>query len=76
MPLRAGEIIKICGAHGCVCKTNKGSHAKIRNRDGKHFTLAMKNGPKTEISDIYIRQLARQLGIPVEAFLAAKGKKK
>jgi hypothetical protein len=68
VPARLREIIRVFEAlGGTVEPPATGSHWKAR-KDGRVFPLAAHNGPKTEISDVYIRGLCRCFGLDEDDF--------
>jgi hypothetical protein len=64
MPARLRLLAQVAQAkYGIsVVAPKKGSHWKAM-RDGKSYSLPAHNGPKTELSDVYIRGLCRAFGI-------------
>ncbi len=67
MPARLRQIAQVARAkYGIDIEEPKsGSHWKAK-RDGKVYTLPAHNGPKTELSDVYVRGLCRAFGIDYE----------
>lgn len=69
MPARFRDIERALRALGCrVEQPNRGSHHRCYNAAGHMFPLAAGHGGSTEISDLYIRNLCRTLGIDLAEF--------
>lgn len=65
MPARAAKIAKALKKMGIVyelIEPGSGSHW-VLECNGKAYILPLHNGPKTEVSDVYIRGLCRNFSI-------------
>lgn len=64
MPARLSDLIRAAARFGVTFEDGKGtSHAKFRREGMRAYVVPAGNGRKTEISDVYIRALCRNLGI-------------
>jgi predicted RNA binding protein YcfA (HicA-like mRNA interferase family) len=67
LPLSARKIIKILTGNGFVVETQRGSHIKLKKRDGGTVhTVIVPNYP--EIGPMVINSIIRQSGLPKELF--------
>ncbi len=67
MPSRLGDLEKRLIVLGLAVEApKKGSHWKVRAKDGRMFPLPAHNGRKSEISDVYVRSLAKFVGVSFE----------
>lgn len=63
MPARLGKLRKALDAFGVeVSEPGSGSHWKAQ-ANGKTYTIPAHNGPKTELSDVYINGVCRAFDI-------------
>jgi predicted RNA binding protein YcfA (HicA-like mRNA interferase family) len=65
--LKAREVISILNALGFVKVRQRGSHKQFRHTDGRATTVPMHAG--RDISPILLRQIAKDIGVPVDEFL-------
>jgi predicted RNA binding protein YcfA (HicA-like mRNA interferase family) len=65
--LKAREVISILNALGFVEVRQRGSHKQFRHTDGRATTVPMHAG--RDISPILLRQIAKDIGVPVDEFL-------
>ncbi|MEY4548403.1 MAG: hypothetical protein RL685_4598 [Pseudomonadota bacterium] len=71
MPARLNAIVRALQDRGIVVDPPRGggSHWKARRPEGGVcFMLPAHNGPKSELSDVYVRGVARQFGLDFEEF--------
>lgn len=69
MPARLKDIVRAIEKFGGrVEKPNKGSHWKAYSSTNKFYALPCHNGPKQELSDVYIKALCRAFGLDYDAF--------
>ena len=67
LPLPARKVIKILEGNGFVITGQKGSHIKLKKKDGdKVFTVIVPNYP--EIGPMVLNSIIRQSGLPRELF--------
>jgi predicted RNA binding protein YcfA (HicA-like mRNA interferase family) len=65
VPVRAAKITKALKKMGIeheLIEPSRGSHW-VLECNGKAYILPLHNGPKTEVSDVYIRGLCRNFSI-------------
>lgn len=66
MPSRLADVARnVKRLGGEVDKPRSGSHWRVYRSDGRMFPLPAHNGPKSELSDVYLRELAAFLGVEV-----------
>lgn len=69
MTARLRDIIRAIRARGgTVENPSSGSHYKAIGPNGRAYTIPAHNGPRTEISDDYIRGLCRAHGYDYKEF--------
>lgn len=68
--LKPRQVVEKLAALGFVEVRQRGSHKQFRHSDGRCTTLPFHRG--RDISPILLRQIAKDIGITVEALLAAK----
>jgi hypothetical protein len=69
VPARLREIIRAFAAFGGAVEPSRGGSSHwIASKDGRVFPLTAHNGPKSEISDLYIRGMCRCFGLDEEEF--------
>ncbi len=67
LPLSAREVIKILSDNGFSVEKQKGSHIKLKKRDGGCVrTVIVPNYP--EIGPMVMNSIIRQSGLPREMF--------
>ena len=66
--LKAREIVARLERLGFVEVRQRGSHKQFRHSDGRGTTVPMHAG--RDISPILLRQICRDIGMSVDAFLA------
>jgi predicted RNA binding protein YcfA (HicA-like mRNA interferase family) len=69
--LKSREVIAILVALGFEEVRQRGSHKQFRHPDGRGTTVPAHAG--RDISPILLRQIARDIGLTLEQFLAARG---
>ncbi len=69
--LKPREVIAILMAMGFRETRQRGSHKQFRHPDGRATTVPFHQG--RDISPILLRQIARDIGMNIADFLAAKG---
>jgi predicted RNA binding protein YcfA (HicA-like mRNA interferase family) len=67
--LRPREVIARLSALGFVEVRQRGSHKQFRHPDGRCTTVPVHRG--RDISPIILRQIAKDIGLTIEAFLEA-----
>lgn len=65
--LRAREVGTILERLGFAEVRQRGSHKQYRHANGRHTTVPFHQG--RDISPILLRQIARDIGLPVEEML-------
>jgi hypothetical protein len=75
MPRRLRDVLPVLRSHGCTCDHGT-KHYKITRPGMRPYTIPAHNGEKTEVSDEYLRAVARHVGLPADAFLDRPQKKK
>jgi len=68
--LKPRQVIDKLMALGFVKVRQRGSHKQFRHPDGRCTTVPFHRG--RDISPILLRQIAKDIGMTVEALLAAK----
>lgn len=68
--LKPREVASILAALGFVEVRQRGAHRQYRHPDGRATTVPFHGG--RDISPILLRQIARDIGLTVEEFLAAR----
>ncbi len=66
--LKPSEIVGILLSLGFVQIRQRGSHKQFRHADGRCTTVPFH--PGRDISPILLRQIARDIGVPLDEFLA------
>ena len=67
-PLRPREVIAILSALGFVEVRQRGSHKQFRHPDGRATTVPDHRG--RDISPVLIRQIAKDIGLSGDEFIA------
>jgi hypothetical protein len=71
MPARLSKVVRWIERRGLsIEKPAGGSHWKVRLPDGDHFVLPAHNALRSEISDLYLKRLAKKLGTSLAQLLA------
>lgn len=65
--LKPGEVIAILEKLGFVEVRQRGSHKQYRHPDGRCTTVPFHGG--RDISPILLRQIAQDVGLPLDEFL-------
>jgi len=65
--LKPSEVIAILGHLGFHEARQKGGHKQFRHEDGRGTTVPFHQG--RDISPILLRQIARDIGMPIREFL-------
>lgn len=68
--LRAREVVAILRSLGFVEARQRGSHLQLRHPDGRATTVPVHHG--RDLSPILFRQIAKDIGVPVEQLLAKR----
>jgi hypothetical protein len=69
MPAKLSAILRVLKEYDATIEPpSSGSHYKAF-RNGVLYTIPAHNGLKSEISDIYIKQLCKMLGINYDEFV-------
>lgn len=64
MPPRLRDVIKALAEHGIeVDKPAGGSHWMCKRKGARGYPIPAHNGPKSEISNCYVRGVCRAFGI-------------
>ena len=66
--LKPSEIVGILLSLGFVQVRQRGSHKQFRHADGRCTTVPFH--PGRDISPILLRQIARDIGVPLDELLA------
>ena len=66
--LRPREVLRILERLGFVEVRRRGSHVQLRHPDGRATTVPVHAG--RDISPILLRQIARDIGLTIEEFVA------
>ncbi|MCH7526495.1 MAG: type II toxin-antitoxin system HicA family toxin [Planctomycetes bacterium] len=69
--LKPREVTARLQALGFAEVRQRGSHKQFRHPDGRCTTVPFHRG--RDISPVLLRQIAKDVGLTVEAFLAAEG---
>lgn len=69
MPRRLADIRPELALLLCSIDSGKGSHLKVRRAGMRPYTLPCHNGERTELSDLYLKGLARALGLDQQYFI-------
>lgn len=65
--LKPREVVRLLTVRGFVEVRQRGSHKQFRHSDGRATTVPFHKG--RDISPALLRQIARDIGMTVEAFL-------
>jgi predicted RNA binding protein YcfA (HicA-like mRNA interferase family) len=68
--LKPREVASILAAMGFVEVRQRGAHRQYRHPDGRATTVPFHGG--RDISPILLRQIAKDIGLTVDEFLAAR----
>ncbi len=68
--LKPREVIKLLEKLGFTLVRQRGSHCQFRHPDGRGTTVPDHKG--RDISPFLLRQIARDIEVPIEDFLRAK----
>lgn len=68
--LKSGEVASILGKLGFVEVRQRGSHKQFRHTDGRGTTVPFHKG--RDISPTLLRKIARDIGMEIDDFLAAR----
>ena len=68
--LKPREVIKLLEKLGFTLVRQRGSHCQFRHPDGRGTTVPDHKG--RDISPFLLRQIARDIEVPIEYFLRAK----
>jgi predicted RNA binding protein YcfA (HicA-like mRNA interferase family) len=66
--LKPKDVCRILEKLGFVLVRQRGSHLQYRHEDGRGTTVP--NHPGRDISPVLLRQIARDINIPVDEFLS------
>jgi predicted RNA binding protein YcfA (HicA-like mRNA interferase family) len=66
--LKSREVMRILETLGFALVRQKGSHCQFRHPDGRGTTVP--NHPGRDISPFLLRQIARDIGLPLDDFLS------
>jgi predicted RNA binding protein YcfA (HicA-like mRNA interferase family) len=69
--LKPREVVAIRSALGFSCVRQRCSHMQFRHSDGRGTTVPDHGG--RDISPTLLRKIARDIGLTVEEFVAARG---
>lgn len=69
-PLRPREVIAMLVASGFIEVRQRGSHKQFRHPDGRGTTVPDHGG--RDISPVLIRQIAKDIGLSVDDFIALR----
>ena len=67
--LKPREVVARLEALGFVEVRQRGSHKQFRHADGRGTTVPFHAGQ--DVSPVLLRKIARDIGVPVEEFIAA-----
>jgi hypothetical protein len=72
MPARLRDVVRWTKGRGLALEEPRGggSHWKVRLPNGDHFVIPAPNSLRSEISDGYLKRLAKQFGLTLEQLLA------
>jgi len=65
--LKSGEVVAILKSLGFSEVRQRGSHKQFRHADGRFTTVPFHKG--RDISPVLVRQIAKDIGLSIEAFL-------
>jgi predicted RNA binding protein YcfA (HicA-like mRNA interferase family) len=68
--LKSREVMRILETLGFVLVRQKGSHCQFRHPDGRGTTVP--NHPGRDISPFLLRQITRDIGLPLDEFLSRR----
>jgi len=68
-PLKPQEIVRLLALLGFSEVRQRGSHKQFRHADGRATTVPFHQG--RDVSPILLRQIAKDIGISIEALLNA-----
>ena len=68
--LKPREVVALLGKLGFVEVRQRGSHRQFRHADGRGTTVPFHQG--RDISPTLLRQIAKDIGVPIENFLAGE----
>lgn len=70
MPARFRDVLRALHALGIdiLRRQGAGSHCILKDEKGHVYTLPLGNGPRTELSDHYLRGLCRAFELDFEEF--------
>lgn len=66
--LKPREVVALLTKHGFTCVRQRGSHMQFRHADGRATTVPDHGG--RDISPFLLRQIARDIDMTAEEFLA------
>ena len=69
-PLRPREVISVLTSLGFVEVRQRGSHKQFRHVDGRGTTVP--DHGSREISPVLVRQIAKDIGLSAEEFVALR----
>lgn len=69
-PLRPREMIAVLSSLGFVEERQRGSHKQFRHADGRGTTVPDHGG--RDISPVLIRQIAKDISLTAEEFIALR----
>lgn len=71
MPARFRDIKRVLAGYGISAEPpSSGSHWKLRHPSGKMYTLPCPNAERSEVSDVYLRAMCRNLGLEFAEFMS------
>ena len=68
--LKPDEVMRILRNLGFKMIRQKGSHCQFKHVDGRQTTVP--NHPGRDISPFLLRQIANDIGLPIEDFVASR----
>ena len=68
--LKPREVVRLLERHGFVEVRQRGSHKQFRHPDGRQTTVPMHEG--RDLAPPLLRQIARDIGLTVDEFLAVR----
>ncbi len=68
--LKPDEVMRILRNLGFEMIRQKGSHCQFKHVDGRQTTVP--NHPRRDISPFLLRQIAKDIGLPIEDFVASR----
>jgi predicted RNA binding protein YcfA (HicA-like mRNA interferase family) len=66
--LKPDEVMRILRTLGFVLTRQKGAHCQFKHADGRQTTVP--NHPGRDISPFLLRQIAKDIGMTIEDFIA------